>query len=177
MLPKHPSESAIVKETRENHLLRLRAELGDAQPTTVVTLGNAALRVMRILLDHDPYGDDRLYQEPYGRRLVSSIEGRAVVWYPLVHPGARGWRHTHGAWVQLRSGGPIAARRRCPHCGARGLVPIVYGMPAGDIVEQARLGRVAIGGCIITVDDPEHQCVECGVQVWADGRTAAPVPW
>jgi hypothetical protein len=176
-LPKHPSESAIVKEARAEHLDRLGRELRDAGPTTIVTLGNAALRIMQMLLDHDPYGDDRLYQEPYGRRLVSSIEGRFVAWYPLVHPGARGWRWAHGAWVRLRSGGAIAARRRCPRCQARGLVRIVYGMPAGEIVEQARLGRVAIGGCTIFADDPELECVECGVQVWADGRTADPEPW
>jgi hypothetical protein len=176
-LPKHPSESAIVKETRELHLTRLRTELDDAQPTTVVTLGNAALRTMRVLLDDDPYGDDRLYQEPYGRRLVSSIEGRFVAWYPLVHPGARGWRHAHGAWAEVRAGGAIAARRRCPHCRARGLVRIIYGMPGHEIVEQARLGRVAIGGCVISLDDPEHQCVECGAQVWSDGRIAESALW
>ncbi len=57
------------------------------------------------------------------------------------------------------------------------LVRIVYGMPDRDLAEQARLGQVVIGGCTVFADDPELECVECGVQVWADGSTADPEPW
>jgi hypothetical protein len=42
----HPSESSIVREALEVHADRLRAELFVARPRIVVTLGNAALRVL-----------------------------------------------------------------------------------------------------------------------------------
>jgi hypothetical protein len=61
--------------------------------------------------------------------------------------------------------------------GARGLVLTGHGMPDYETAKQARLGRVAIGGCTITFDDPEHQCVECGAQVWSDGRIVEAELW
>lgn len=45
----------------------------------------------------------------------------------------------------------------CPTCGALG-IPIVYGMPAPDLVDAAERGEVLIGGCVITGEDPTHGC-------------------
>ncbi|MBL8775342.1 MAG: hypothetical protein JNK12_05405 [Acidimicrobiales bacterium] len=31
-------------------------------------------------------------------------------------------------------------------------------------------GYVALGGCVVTGDDPSHLCGNCGSEFWADGR-------
>lgn len=46
----------------------------------------------------------------------------------------------------------------CPVCG-RTAVPIVYGYPDEEVMEAARRGEVALGGCVIVDDQPTHQCV------------------
>lgn len=97
------SESAIVREAREGHLERLRAELRRSGATKVVTLGNAALRVFKMLIEM-PDGDGlrRLSHAGYGSTVDSTFEGRSIRWHPLVHPrnGARhpDWRGTHARW-------------------------------------------------------------------------------
>lgn len=175
-LPTHPTEAAIVREAKADHLDRLANELRDAEPTTIVTLGNAALRVMRELVTGANDLEPKLYAEPYGRRLLGEFETRSVAWYPLVHPGGRGpVQAAHRDWTWRRSDRDvIALRRRCPACRARGLVPIMYGMPTSEVWGDVRLGRIAIGGCVISVDDPDRQCIECDVRVYADGRFERP---
>ena len=50
----------------------------------------------------------------------------------------------------------------CPSCGASEVLRIVYGLPDQELAEEARLGKVALGGCVITGEDPEWQCAKCG---------------
>ncbi len=154
-----------------DHYGRLTAELRDAAPTTIVTLGNAALRVLRELVPDAEAVEPRLSPDHYGRRLLIDVNGRSVAWYPLVHPGGRGpVKQAHSEWTALRSDREVvAARGLCPACRGRGLVPILYGMPAPEAMEDARRGRLAIGGCIVADENPELHCVECGSDVHADG--------
>jgi hypothetical protein len=49
-LPRHPNENEIVKEAQDLHTARLIREIQAVQPDKIVTLGNAALRVLRHLL-------------------------------------------------------------------------------------------------------------------------------
>ncbi len=54
-------------------------------------------------------------------------------------------------------------RKKCPGCGSTtGLRKYIYGMPDGPVDESKYL----IGGCCITGNDPTHECVECGHQVF-----------
>lgn len=54
----------------------------------------------------------------------------------------------------------------CPICGGN-IVPIVYGMPIGELEEKADRGEVVLGGCCIAVDEhgrslmPEWACTDC----------------
>ena len=61
---------------------------------------------------------------------------------------------------------------RCPRCHSDEVVPVVYGMPSAELVEESRAGRVALGGCTIWPDSPEWRCVACGHE-W---RTHVPTP-
>ncbi len=60
-----------------------------------------------------------------------------------------------------------AARRRpkrpaCPFCGYEDqVVPIAYGLPAQDLIEQSRRGEVALGGCCIGPDAHDWYCRGC----------------
>ena len=69
------------------------------------------------------------------------------------------------------------SKRKCPACGRDSLARIVYGLVAVDgYSDEAASGRVVFGGCCVSDDDPERQCVECGTLVWDDGRVLAGLP-
>ena len=49
----------------------------------------------------------------------------------------------------------------CPQCGGK-IVDIVYGEPTAETMDAVERGEVMLGGCCITEDAPEWQCVRCG---------------
>jgi ribosomal protein S27AE len=52
----------------------------------------------------------------------------------------------------------------CPKCGEEGsLKKILYGMPGPDFDHE----KYIVGGCVISVLDPEIGCTRCG---WAGMR-------
>lgn len=66
----------------------------------------------------------------------------------------------------------IQAGRVCPRCGREESIPIVWGMPSGDLFELAERGQVALGGCLLGPDgNPEWSCRACGLD-W--GRAGDP---
>jgi hypothetical protein len=92
----HPSESAIVSEALRSHRDRLVLELDRCRPELVVTLGNAACRVLRSLAGAGPR---RLDRNGYGERQKVTIAGRATEWFPLAHPAApKAFQEAHRVW-------------------------------------------------------------------------------
>jgi hypothetical protein len=69
--------------------------------------------------------------------------------------------------------------QRCPSCGSHSLAAIEYGLPAfsEELREDEELGRVVLGGCLVTDDDPTKRCLACGIVIWPDGRTMSEVEW
>jgi len=57
--------------------------------------------------------------------------------------------------------------RKCPRCGSERIARILYGMPAFS--EELRLdleaGRVALGSCAVTGNDPRWRCLNCGYEM------------
>ena len=51
--------------------------------------------------------------------------------------------------------------RKCPECNSK-LVPIVFGMPNEQGIENARKGKIILGGCCVSFNDPTHGCLHCG---------------
>lgn len=97
----HPSESDIVTEALRDHRARLVAEIGTARPELVVTLGNAALRVLAGLGEvvGEP-APGKLAVAGYGRRLTLRVAGLDVEWLPLAHPAAPSvYQEAHAAWA------------------------------------------------------------------------------
>jgi hypothetical protein len=51
----------------------------------------------------------------------------------------------------------------CPSCGSTEVVPIAYGLPGPELMERAERGEVALGGCLVSGNDPRWQCRSCGL--------------
>ena len=46
---------------------------------------------------------------------------------------------------------------KCPTCKVGKLIPIVYGMPGHELMEQSGRGEIELGGCVVSeVFDPER---------------------
>lgn len=102
-LAPHPSEGAIVREARADHLPRLRSELTIASPHTVITLGNAALRVLRHLLGSKTPAT-KLTIPGYGQPIEVNQEGFVFTWLPLAHPAApTPYQDAHSSWLRARA--------------------------------------------------------------------------
>jgi hypothetical protein len=56
--------------------------------------------------------------------------------------------------------------RICPACGKANVVKILYGMPIATAFEDAAAGRIVLGGCVITGDDPSWQCLACSADIY-----------
>jgi hypothetical protein len=53
----------------------------------------------------------------------------------------------------------------CPKCGSHEIVPIMYGLPGGpEVMEAAKQGKIALGGCCIGERDPQKHCNACGTE-------------
>ena len=56
-----------------------------------------------------------------------------------------------------RNGGEPA----CPQCGSAEVVPIIYGFPGPELAEESERGKVELGGCVVSDDDPRWCCKRC----------------
>ena len=48
------------------------------------------------------------------------------------------------------------------------MLPIVFGLPLPETFEAAERGEIALGGCILSGEDPTHHCAACGEEVILD---------
>ncbi len=51
----------------------------------------------------------------------------------------------------------------CPVCGSKKIANILYGLPvfSEKLNKDIETGKIVLGGCIITDDDPAWQCTVC----------------
>ena len=49
----------------------------------------------------------------------------------------------------------------CPFCGKRHTIPIRYGMPSYEAFLEEQAGKIRLGGCEISVDNPSRYCKDC----------------
>lgn len=57
----------------------------------------------------------------------------------------------------------------CPKCKSEKTAPILYGLPADEMLEASKRGEIIFGGCAVTDDmpQPDYGCTECGFR-WSD---------
>jgi len=57
---------------------------------------------------------------------------------------------------------------KCPACGSKNVLRICYGMPGPELVEASRQGKVILGGCCVSPEDPKWQCSNCAAAIYQD---------
>ena len=60
----------------------------------------------------------------------------------------------------------------CPSCGSPRISRILYGLPdfSEELQEVLSQGTVTLGGCVVTGDDPEWECLQCGQTILASTK-------
>lgn len=58
--------------------------------------------------------------------------------------------------------------RKCPACGSSRIAEILYGLPAfsAKLKRDLDAGRIILGGCCVTNDDPKWQCPDCQMVIY-----------
>lgn len=61
---------------------------------------------------------------------------------------------------------------KCPECGSENIAEILWGEPAfsKELEHDLETGRIVLGGCCITGEDPEWHCNDCGCEFGADSQ-------
>jgi hypothetical protein len=66
--------------------------------------------------------------------------------------------------TRLMARQPSPRRRRlCPEHGVE-LLPVVYGMPAGEAMMAAERGELLLAGCMVWPGAPRFGCPICGIE-------------
>lgn len=104
-LAPHPTESQIVSEALAGNATRLRTQIAAARPGLIVTLGDAAARVIAALSDYD--GPGTLKADTYAVPNKTGVAGLTATWLAVVHPATpQVWRVTPGlagSWWLLQT--------------------------------------------------------------------------
>jgi hypothetical protein len=58
--------------------------------------------------------------------------------------------------------------RKCPECKSNRIASILWGMPAYSkkLEKEMELGKVVLGGCCVTDNDPSWQCSDCNTEFY-----------
>lgn len=59
--------------------------------------------------------------------------------------------------------------RKCPVCGSNRIAYVMYGLPAfsEQLMQEIKAGKIALGGCCISEDNPTWQCADCGSEFYS----------
>ena len=49
----------------------------------------------------------------------------------------------------------------CPKCKSKNVIPIMYGLPTGEVAREEKEGKIKLGGCCVGENDPQWYCKEC----------------
>lgn len=60
---------------------------------------------------------------------------------------------------------PTRQKTQCSKCGSFKVARVIYGMVDFDdrLEKLEEQGRVVLGGCSITGNDPKYECTDCGI--------------
>jgi hypothetical protein len=66
----------------------------------------------------------------------------------------------------------------CPSCGSKKVAQILWGYPAFSrkLEKNLKEGKIVLGGCIVSGNDPEWQCVDCKVEIYREGQGRLGLP-
>ena len=54
--------------------------------------------------------------------------------------------------------------KKCPECGGTDIAMILWGLPqmSKDLEKKVKDKKIVFGGCIVSKNDPELECNDCG---------------
>ncbi len=58
----------------------------------------------------------------------------------------------------------------CPKCKSENNVKILYGSPSPSALKEAARGKIELGGCEVTENDPTRLCRDCGNKFQKRGK-------
>jgi hypothetical protein len=63
--------------------------------------------------------------------------------------------------------------RKCPQCGSAKIADILYGLPifSPELEKELKDGKIELGGCCISDDDPIWRCVDCETDIYKETRS------
>lgn len=110
-LPPRPTPAELVHLATTDHRDRLRADIVNATPPLVITLGEEARQVLAGIADHTsgppttPLTHGDAIETDYGHTGDILIAGVTSRWCALVHPGNRSdyWTRLHARWITTAS--------------------------------------------------------------------------
>ena len=58
----------------------------------------------------------------------------------------------------------IGSMTECPKCGGTDIAMILWGFPSHSefLKEEVKKKKIVLGGCIVSKNDPELECNDCG---------------
>ena len=58
----------------------------------------------------------------------------------------------------------------CPKCGGTDIAMILYGLPSDSesLKEKVKKKKIVFGGCIVSKNNPELECNDCGWRYMAN---------
>ena len=174
------SSAELNKPSRIDEIIE---ELEQSQADTVILLGD--LPIKHFLSDFstaNKLSDFGKSKEEYGKPHPIIISGKSYQVIPLVHPRQAGnlgnssldWSNLHKHWVITRMSENFPKNdsklirlnskpNYCPVCGSDKIATYLRGMPAMSLKLESDIkeGKIILGGCCISDDDPFCNCPEC----------------
>ena len=163
--------------------VEILAELQKSEANTIILLGD--LPIKHFLSYYSKYtklSDFLTNSRKYGDNVEIKIEGRIYQVIPLVHPrqagnlgfSSKNWSAYHNNWVienlrkypnRLNKVMQFVSKKPsvCPVCRSKKIAEYMYGMPAYSekLKKELDEGKIILGGCCITDQDPSFACQEC----------------
>ncbi len=58
--------------------------------------------------------------------------------------------------------------KKCPVCGSKKIAKILYGYTifSEKLDKEIKEGKIVLGGCIISDDDPTWKCIACNTKFY-----------
>ena len=130
-------------------------------------LANKAISLTKgWVLIGDTFIDDLMEIEAfYGEELmVPDNKGRGRPFF-VEYKSKKKWQNGSVVAVRCES---KRKPRKCPACNSSRIANILYGMPeySPKLERDIEAGRIILGGCCISDDDPVWQCADCQMTIY-----------
>lgn len=138
------------------------------------------IQMLKDIMYGRPKSENELAQTEKGSKAWDAMkkqvdESTGTIFIPSDDPDLSGITIKKFDWdapKRLRKGS------KCPTCKTGKLIPIVYGLPGRELMEQSDRGEIELGGCVVTqiidhngirTNDPELHCPTCSSKFFRSG--------